>query len=224
MTGAGPAWGRIVLAALVVGALAALWRFTPLSELVAPERVHLWARAVRETPWAPAALILLYTPAAFLMFPRPVLTLVAVLAFGSRLGFAYAIIGILLSALAAYYAGRLVPRAALERIAGRYVQPVKRAVRQHGLLAVFVLRVVPTAPHAVVSALAGALEVKLWHFAFGTFLGMVPGVLAATLFGAEMARALEDGSKANYWLAGGVVLVFAITAWMVRRWATRRAA
>ena len=208
--------------ALAVAALAAAWRFTPLSEFITAERVAAWAQAVRQTQWAPVALILLYVPCAFLMFPRPVLTLVAVLAWGPWLGFVYGMTGILLSALAAYYAGRLLPASSMQRLAGRYIQPVKQALRRHGLLAVFILRVVPTVPHAVASALAGALNVKLWHFALGTFLGMLPGVLTTTVFGNEVAKALEDSSKASYWLAGAALAVFALTMWWLRRWASRR--
>ena len=105
-----PAWSRILLIALATAALAAAWRFTPLAELVTAERIVGWARAVRGVPWAPLVVIALYTPAAFLMFPRPLLTLLMVIAFGPWLGFAYGMAGILIAALATYYAGRLMPR------------------------------------------------------------------------------------------------------------------
>src|SRR5437016_2813465 len=68
-----PAWGKIVAAALVLVALAALWRYTPVSQFLTAERLVAWARVVRATRWAPLALVLAYTPAAFLMFPRPLL-------------------------------------------------------------------------------------------------------------------------------------------------------
>jgi phospholipase D1/2 len=183
--------------------------------------VRDWARLVRETPWAPVALVLAYTPAAFLMFPRPVLTLVAVIAFGRWLGFACAMAGILLSAFAAFYAGRLLPPSTMRRYGGRYYEPAKRALERHGLAAVFVMRILPTAPHALASALAGALRVKAWHFGAGTFLGMLPGVLAATVFGGEIANALEEPSKASYWLAGAALVVLAASLWWLRRWAKR---
>jgi len=183
--------------------------------------VREWARLARETPWAPVALVLAYTPAAFLMFPRPLLTLVAVIAFGRWIGFACAMVGILLSAFAAFYAGRLLPPSTMRRYCGRYYEPAKQALVRHGLAAVFVMRILPTAPHAVASALAGALRVKAWHFGVGTFLGMLPGVLAATVFGGELASALEEPSKASYWLAGAALVVLAASMWWLRRWAKR---
>src|SRR5688572_28578170 len=82
-----PAWGKLIVAALALAALAAAWRYTPLSEYITGQRLSGWARAMRETPWAPMALVIAYTPAAFVMFPRPVLTLIAVIAFGPWPGF-----------------------------------------------------------------------------------------------------------------------------------------
>ena len=131
------AWWKLALAGLFIVALAAAWRFTPLYDYLTGERVRDWARLVRETPWAPVALILAYTPAAFLMFPRPLLTLVAVIAFGRWIGFACAMAGILLSAFAAFYAGRLLPPSTMRRYGGRYYEPAKRALERHGLVAVF---------------------------------------------------------------------------------------
>jgi hypothetical protein len=92
-----PAWGKLGLALLVVAALAAAWRFTPLSDYVTADRIAQWARAIRATPWAPVVVIVAYTPAAFIMFPRPLLTLLTVIAFGPWLGFAYGMTGILVS-------------------------------------------------------------------------------------------------------------------------------
>jgi uncharacterized membrane protein YdjX (TVP38/TMEM64 family) len=214
-------WLTFAAVVLALAALAAAWRYTPLAEFITAETITRYVRLVRERPWSPIVLVLLYTPAAFLMFPRPVITLVAVLAFGAWLGFAYSMLGILLSAIAAYYAGRLLRPQTLQRLAGRYLEPVKKALQRHGILAVFLLRIVPTAPHAVASALAGALRVRLWHFVVGSFFGMVPGVLAASVFGGQVASALEDPSRVNYWVAAGAVVFFLLFVWLVRRWVSR---
>lgn len=216
-------WVHIVVAVLVLASLAALWRFTPLAEYLDRERIEGWAEAVRSTPWAPIAIVLAYTPAAFLLFPRPAITLLAVIAFGRWAGFGYAMVGILLSALAAYWAGKLLPMSAVRRYAGRHVDKMKEALQRHGVLAVFLMRVVPTAPHAVASALAGALRVRLWHFTLGTSLGMLPGVLAATVFGGELAAALEEPGKASGWLAGGALALLGVSAVAVRWWYRRHA-
>ena len=213
-----PAWGKLVAIALAVAALAAAWRWTPLSEFLTPAKINEWARAVRGLPWAPAVLILVYIPAAFVMFPRPVLTLIAVIAFGPYLGFVYAMTGITLSALATYYAGRLLDPKRVERLAGRHFQRVCEVLKNHGLLAVFAIRVVPVAPFLVESIVAGAARTNVWHYSAGTFLGMVPGVAAESVFGAQISTALEDLSQVNWWLVGAAALAIAAFTWVVGRW------
>lgn len=217
-----PAWGKILIAALVVAALAAAWRYTPLSELVTAERITAWARTVRELRWAPLVVMLAYTPAAFVMFPRPLLTLLAVIAFGPWLGFAYSMTGIVAAALATYYAGRALRPETVKRLAGEKLDDVTKALRRHGLLAMFAVRIVPAAPFAVEGIVAGAVRIKVSDYSLGTVMGMAPGVLATTVFGDQIATALEDPSKINYWLVGGVLIAFAVLTYLVRRWFQRQ--
>jgi uncharacterized membrane protein YdjX (TVP38/TMEM64 family) len=89
-----PAWGKLTAGALLLVALALAWKFTPLADYLTRENAVAWARAARENRWAPIAVILAYTPAALLLFPRPFLTLLTIIAFGRRLGFAYSAAGI----------------------------------------------------------------------------------------------------------------------------------
>jgi uncharacterized membrane protein YdjX (TVP38/TMEM64 family) len=217
-----PAWGKIAAIVLACAALAAAWRYTPLSELVTAERIVAWARAVRGTAWAPLAVMLVYTPAAFVMFPRPLLTLLTVIAFGPWLGFAYGMAGILLSALATYYAGRVMRPAMVERLAGEKLEPVRNTLRRHGLAAMTAIRIVPAAPFALEGILAGAMRLKLWHYMLGTFIGMTPGVFATSVFGDQITRALQDPGTINWWLVAAVLIGFALLTLLVRRWFARR--
>src|SRR5918996_2637857 len=213
-----PAWGKIALIVLACAALAAAWRYTPLSEFITAQRVMDWARAVRGVEWAPIAVIVLYTPAAFVLFPRPVLTLLTVIAFGPWLGFAYGMAGIIVAALATYYAGRLLPRDSVKRLAGEKMDDMSKKLRSHGLAAITAVRLVPAAPFAIEGIIAGAVRINVWHYTAGTFLGMLPGVLATSVFGGQIAAALEDPSTINWWIVGGVVLAFAAFTYFVRRW------
>jgi phospholipase D1/2 len=217
-----PAWGKILIFALIFAALAAAWRFTPLSEFITGENISAWARAVRGYPWAPVIVILAYTPTAFLMFPRPLLTLFTVIAFGPWLGFAYGMVGILLSALVTYYAGRILKRETVRRITGDDLERAARKVRDHGLLSMTAMRIVPAAPFAVEGIIAGALRIKLWHYMLGTVLGMTPGVLATSVFGVQLTAALEDPSTINWWIIAAVVAVFVAMTYFVKRWLAAR--
>jgi len=218
-----PDWRKVGLLVLAVAVLAATWRFTPLKELLAPENITKWARAVREVWWAPIALVLAYTPASVLMIPRPVLTLFAVIAFGVWLGLAYAAAGIMVAALATYYAGRVMPEHKMRRLAGAALDPAVKVLRKHGVLAMFVLNQVPVPPFAVQGVIAGGIRVNVWHYALGSLLGIAPALAAWSVFGGQLTRALEDPSKISWWLLALVLVVLAVFTYFVRQWFARQA-
>jgi uncharacterized membrane protein YdjX (TVP38/TMEM64 family) len=158
------------------------------------------------------------------MFPRPLITLFCVVAFGPWLGFLYAIAGIELAAWTTFVAGTRMRRDTVRRIAGTRLNGVVQVLRRRGLIAMTALRLVPLAPFAVEGLVAGAVGVKLWEFMLGTALGMLPGTLAATVFGDQMQAALEDPSQTNYWLIGAVVALVVAATLLVRRWLLNSAA
>src|ERR671937_243909 len=88
-----PAWGKLGLLALSIAALAAAWHYTPLATYIAPQRMVAFARWLGSVKWAPLAVAAAYTPAAFVMFPRPLLSLLAIVAFGLWLGGACIVAG-----------------------------------------------------------------------------------------------------------------------------------
>jgi phosphatidylserine/phosphatidylglycerophosphate/cardiolipin synthase-like enzyme/uncharacterized membrane protein YdjX (TVP38/TMEM64 family) len=218
-----PAWGKIALFALVIGLLAAIWRFTPLAEVVTPENTMAWAKEFGSKWWTPLVVILAYTPACFVMFPRPLITLASVIAFGPWLGFLYSLIGIVSASVVTYYAGKRMRRDTARRLAGPRIDRMVDVLRKHGLLAMSLLRLVPLAPFFVVGMVAGAVRLKLWHLAVGTAIGMLPGTLAATIFGDQLERALSGG-QINWWIVAGCVAVLGTGVYFVKQWFAKMAA
>jgi phospholipase D1/2 len=219
-----PAWGKILLITLILAALGAAWRYTPLAEFLTLERINRFARVVRETRWAPIVLVIAYTPAAVLMFPRVLLTLLAIVAFGLWAGIGYAAAGILLAAICLYYAGRVMRYDVVRRLAGDKLEPVRRVLRNHGIMAIFALNMVPAPPFAVQGAIAGACRVPIWHYVLGSILGMAPGLLAWTAFGGQIVRAMRDPSEIHWWVVAVVIALFSFFTWLVRRWFARHSA
>ena len=111
-------WRKIATALLVLVALALAWKYTPLSDWVSVANATEWASQYADYWWAPLLLILLYTPASVVMFPRPILTLTAVFVFGAWPGIGYAMAGVLLAVTVHYYAGRQFQRDTVRRFAG----------------------------------------------------------------------------------------------------------
>lgn len=214
----GPAWTRLVTIVAVLVALAAFWQLAPLAQLVETKRIAHLASEFGAKWWAPILTVLAYTPAAVTLFPRPLITLFAVLAFGPWLGFVYAMLGIELAAWLTYVAGTRLDRHAVRRVAGAKLNDILQVLRRRGLLAITALRLVPLAPFAIEGVVAGTVRVKLRHFMLGTALGILPGTLASTVFGDQLQAAMVDPHAVNYWLLGAVLLLLAVTMWGVRRW------
>lgn len=214
----GPAWGKLTAMVLLLAALTALWKLTPLAEFLDGNHITGWARQVGAQWWAPIVTILAYTPVALTLFPRPLLTLFAVIAFGPLLGFVYAMVGIELSAWVTYVAGKKLDRDTVRRVAGRKLGEILQVLRRRGLLAMTALRLVPLAPFAVEGVVAGAARVKLWHFMVGTAIGIFPGTLTSTVFSNQLQVWMDDPRRINYWLIASAVLLLAGATWAVKRW------
>jgi uncharacterized membrane protein YdjX (TVP38/TMEM64 family) len=162
-----------------------------------------------------------YTPACLVMFPRPLITLAAVIAFGPWLGFLYSLTGICLASAATWYMGLHMRRDSVRRLAGPKLDRMIEVMRKRGLLAMTLLRLVPLAPFAVESIVAGAIRVRLWHVVVGTAIGLLPGTLTTTVFGDAIETAVTGSGRVNWWLVGGAAVLLVAGAWAVKRWFTR---
>lgn len=218
----GPAWGKLAFILVAAALLAAAWRWTPLAEIATVENVLRWTRAVRDTWWAPIAMVAAYTPGSLVLFPRPVLTLVSVMSFGVLFGLIWGTLGALLAALATYGLGRLMKRETVRRLAGDNFDKAGKLLREHGVLAVFGSNMLPTPPFAVQNMIAGAARIPLWKFMLGTFLALLPGMIAWTVFGDQIANAMDESGKVNYWLIGGAVVLLVAFTFLARRWLAKR--
>jgi phospholipase D1/2 len=162
-----------------------------------------------------------YTPACLVLFPRPLITLAAVIAFGPWLGFFYSLTGICVSSAVTWKMGRHMRRDTVRRLAGPKLDRMIEVLKKHGLLAMTLLRLVPLAPFAVESIVAGAIRMKLWHVVVGTAIGLLPGTLTTTVFGDAIETAVSGSGQVNWWLVGGAMALLGAGAWAVKRWFTR---
>jgi uncharacterized membrane protein YdjX (TVP38/TMEM64 family) len=215
-----------ILAAIVAAAIALglVWTHTPLKDVVTRENAAAVAQWFSERWWAPALVVVAYTPASFIMFPRWIITMTAVLAFGPWEGFVLAMSGVIAAGVATFVPGRLVDRDTVRRVAGPRMKPVTHFIQRKGLIAVTLVRLVPIAPFPVVNLVMGAMGVTLLHFVLGTFLGMLPGMLAATVLSDQLASALEDPTRVNFWMIAAAVLGLVAVVFFAQRYVRRHGA
>jgi uncharacterized membrane protein YdjX (TVP38/TMEM64 family) len=219
-TGQRIARGPVIVAGAILVAimLALVWRFTPLADIITPLSMIGWAQSLAGYWWAPIALVIAYTPASLVMFPRWLITLAAVATFGPWMAFAYAQTGVLIAALCGYVAGELVDRDTVRRMAGPRINRLSKILQRRGFFAVTLVRLVPIAPFMVINVVMGAMRIRLRHFMIGTVLGMLPGMLATTVLGEQITAAIVKPFGANVWLVAGAVLVLALFAYGGHRW------
>jgi uncharacterized membrane protein YdjX (TVP38/TMEM64 family) len=186
--------------------------------VVTPKSTIAFAESLADYWWAPLALILSYTPATLVMFPRWLITLAAIAIFGPWSAFAHAQFGVLIAALCGYVAGKLIGIGTVRRMVGPRLNGVKRVLRRRGLVAVSMVRLVPVAPFVVVNVAMGAMRIRLHHYLVGTVLGMLPGMLAPTVLGDQLTAAISAPTRASLWVGAAALLALATIAFAGQRW------
>src|SRR5690606_10206700 len=141
---------QVLLGCLAAAGLLALaWRYTPLREVITLDNVVAFVRSSSGKWWAPLALALAYTPASVVMFPRPLLTLAAAIAFGPWQGLAIAMSGIVVNTLVGYSLGRTMDEKRVRRWGGPKFARVGKMLKKEGLVAVATVGLLPVAPFSV---------------------------------------------------------------------------
>lgn len=201
---------KLIGLVIVMCALAAIWRFTPLYDYTDSDTLLQTLRSFDGSPMAPFVIVAAFVLGGLVMFPVMVLIAVTAAAMGPWLGFCSAAIGALASASLLYGIGRVVGIEPVRRMLGPRLTRVQKKIVGNGVIAMALIRMVPVAPFSVVNLAAGASGIKFRDFLIGTVLGMAPGLIAMSAFGAQIADILARPS----W-SGGAVLLLAVAAWLL---------
>lgn len=183
---------RIAITLVMLAAIAAAWRWTPLRDWVSLQALIDMARNLEYSSIAPFVVLAGYVVGGLLVVPVTVLIIATGVVFGPLLGGVYALGGSLLSALVTYWIGRTLGRHAVRRIAGRRLNRITRRLARKGLITIAVIRLLPIAPFSVVNAVVGASHIKLRDFLLGTALGMAPGIAITVIFVDRVTAAVTD--------------------------------
>ena len=186
-----------IMLTLVLGAV---WKFTPLKQAVDLERAVAWVEAFSAHWWAPILVLLAFTPASFVMFPRQVISVAAAIAFGPIKGWLLSVCGVVLAALVGWALGRQLNERRVHRWAGEKFAPTAKLLRTRGLVAVMAVRALPVAPFTIESIVAGALRIKWTDLVLGTIFGMAPGMLGTSFIGDQVGAAMSTGRQFNIWI------------------------
>jgi phosphatidylserine/phosphatidylglycerophosphate/cardiolipin synthase-like enzyme/uncharacterized membrane protein YdjX (TVP38/TMEM64 family) len=208
----------IAISMLVVAImmLTAAWYLTSGFGFITRERVQDVLASAASSPWAVLWVVLTYLTAGAVAFPVTVLIVATAVIFGPWMGFLYAILGVLASALAMYFVGALLGRDALRSMSGPRWAKIQRGIEDRGILAVAAIRLVPIAPFTLINLIAGACSISLIDYIVGTVMGMLPGLIAISLLGLQITTIFTDFSIANF-----ARLVLFVFCWVALVWSVQ---
>lgn len=192
-----PRWSAKARATLLLALIAGLavlvfaWRWTSMGEWL---DINQLVGQLRRTGGALGLLasigyIVLASVAAV---PLGVIIVVSAITFGPWLGCLFVVFGACIGGVISYALGRFLGHEALCRFAGKRVNDLSTRLKHKGVLAVIVIRMLPIAPFAIVNMIAGTTHLRMIDFVIGTFFGMIPGVVAITVFSDWIVRAVSS--------------------------------
>jgi phosphatidylserine/phosphatidylglycerophosphate/cardiolipin synthase-like enzyme/uncharacterized membrane protein YdjX (TVP38/TMEM64 family) len=213
---------KIISLVAVVAGLAALWRWTPLGDMIDLASARALAGWIQRQPLAPLMVGAVYVLGGVVALPVTLMIIATVLVFGAWPGLVYALAGSWLSAVAVFGLGRWMGRATVRRFAGSLINRLSRKLSKAGLLTVITFRILPVAPFSVINLIAGVSEIRWRDFALGTLLGMLPGVIAVVLLADRIAASLRNPELEEVSLLLGAIALVGLGLAGLRRWLKRK--
>jgi uncharacterized membrane protein YdjX (TVP38/TMEM64 family) len=164
-----------LLALLILAAGVALtWLFLPVRQYL--ETFRDWSQGEGKV-WGLVVLALAYTPAALLFIPASMVTIGAGAVFGVEAAVVAISLGSTAGACLAFLVGRGIGRPWVEEMVGHSPRfgALDRAVAANGLKIVFLTRLSPIFPYALLNYTYSLTRVSLRDFLLASWLGMLPG-------------------------------------------------
>jgi uncharacterized membrane protein YdjX (TVP38/TMEM64 family) len=202
--------------ALIVG-IGLLWKYTPLAEIVQPERLAALLSSFEKSAWAPLMALLLFVAAAFAMMPLLVLITATALVFDPIVAIAVSMCGSLLSSAGVYGVGAKFFRGGVHKAFGPAVERARAALHARGVIAIATIRMLPIAPFAVVNLAAGSIGVRFRDFLIGTALGLAPGIVVLSAFGQQIKSLWQQPTAKTL-----IALVAIVIAWLALSFGLQR--
>jgi uncharacterized membrane protein YdjX (TVP38/TMEM64 family) len=212
-------WGMVIAALLL---LVAVWRMTPLRTLLDVERVVSLGRTIAGHPAAPFAVLGAYLVGTLVFFPITLLLGGTALLFPAPTAIVYCMTGAMSAAVMTYGIGRLVGRFRPRWLERPRLQRIGQQLRRRGMIAVVAARMLPVGNFSLINITAGALGIPFRDYVIGNALGLLPGVLALTLFADRIGATVRHPHANNLIVLALVASALGAVLWWLRRRIARR--
>lgn len=220
-----PASRQLMRIAIVLGSLgflAAVWRWTPLSEWIDVWTMAGYLEKFKDHPWTPLLVLGGFLIGSAVMVPITGLIIISFLVFGPWVGFAYALIGSALGAGLTYGIGSWLGKEKVKQLAGSKINRLSQYLGERGLLSMVFAHMLPVGPFTIVNFLAGASHIGFRDFMIGTLMGMLPGMIALAFLIDRVAATIQQPSLFSILLLIGMMGIMAAGAWLIARLLRKR--
>jgi phospholipase D1/2 len=187
--------GFVLLAVLTLGII--LWHQLSLPPWPAVNRVAAHVEVLKGHPFSALLVGGMFLLVGLTGLPIFLLVTAVGWLFGAWPGGVYSMLGALASAAFTYSLGRAFGRDFVRRLTGARANRVSRALVRHGVIAMAMLRIMPVASFTAVNLMAGASRIRQSDFYLGSLAGLLPMVLAFSLFGEAFAAAVKTPDAYN---------------------------
>jgi uncharacterized membrane protein YdjX (TVP38/TMEM64 family) len=140
--------------------------------------------------WAPITSIVLMTTQSLVpLVPGVIITITNAWIFGWQYGSLYSWTGALLGAALDFGIARWYGRPLIERIvSSKYLTLTDSFFKRHGIIAVFITRLVPIVPFKVISYGAGLTKITIYKFLTATAIGQTPPIIIYSILGQNLSH------------------------------------
>lgn len=183
--------GKVVLAAIVVGVIAAFFYFD-LGRFLSLEALKQHRNQLllfTDTHYVASILLFIvaYIVVAGLALPGAViLTLAGGFLFGSVLGTLFVNLGATTGAVLAFLASRYLLHDVVEQKFGKWLGPIQEGFAKNAFSYLLTLRLIPLFPFFVVNLVSGLTRVSVGTYAGATAIGIIPGSFVYAYAGRQL--------------------------------------
>lgn len=206
---------QILFFAIIIGLVifAASSLITPeMKEFLSPDKVKEYVESAQSNPMGVLYIAALYILAGAVFFPVTVLNLTTAIVFGPLYGLAYALIGSLASASAAYGVGALIG----DKLT-KYIRPVIERIRKYtlkgGIAGMTMVRLIPIAPFTVVNLTFGVARISFLSYILATAFGLIPGIFAKAMLGGAIGELWKNPEPRVILFVVGSILLWIGIIW-----------
>ncbi len=197
--------------------LAAVWYWTPLDEVISMTQLSRWAEQLNSTPLLMGAIIAGFIAGGLAFVPITILIGATALIMPVVQSIILAVTGTVLNAWVTYLAGRMAGHKLIQIRSGGRLDRLKTLLGRQGVMTMIIVRNIPVAPFSVINMVAGMSGVRLSSFLIGTAAGMLPGILAITIFTDRIMAMIKNPNKTNIFVTSGVIVTAVIVLWYLKK-------